>query len=65
MDCIVHMQAWAVSGGSEGITSRFYELVPEMALDFPFELDKFQKEVMVYTVVFLYFISNRSMDYRY
>uniref|UniRef100_A0A2N9HXV9 Helicase ATP-binding domain-containing protein n=1 Tax=Fagus sylvatica TaxID=28930 RepID=A0A2N9HXV9_FAGSY len=37
-------QAWAVTGGSEGIAERFYELVPDMALEFPFELDKFQKE---------------------
>lgn len=30
-----------------GIAERFYELVPDMALDFPFELDAFQKEVLV------------------
>lgn len=43
-----HREAWAVSGGSEGIASHFYELVPEMALDFPFELDTFQKESIYY-----------------
>lgn len=41
-------QAWAVTGGSEGIAERFYELVPDMALEFPFELDKFQKEAIYY-----------------
>ncbi|XP_058083611.1 uncharacterized protein LOC131231439 isoform X2 [Magnolia sinica] len=38
------LEAWAVAGSSEGIANHFYELVPDMALDFPFELDKFQKE---------------------
>ncbi|KAF3951343.1 hypothetical protein CMV_022995 [Castanea mollissima] len=41
-------QAWAVIGGGEGIAERFHELVPDMALDFPFELDKFQKEAIYY-----------------
>ncbi|XP_015873935.3 DExH-box ATP-dependent RNA helicase DExH11 isoform X3 [Ziziphus jujuba] len=41
-------EAWAVRGGNEGIAERFYELVPDMALDFPFELDKFQKEAIYY-----------------
>lgn len=41
----VNEQAWAIVGGSEGIAERFYELVPDMALEFPFKLDKFQKEV--------------------
>ncbi|KAM4083476.1 hypothetical protein ACB094_08G060300 [Castanea mollissima] len=41
-------QAWAVTGGGEGIAERFHELVPDMALDFPFELDKFQKEAIYY-----------------
>ncbi|XP_031255224.1 DExH-box ATP-dependent RNA helicase DExH11 isoform X2 [Pistacia vera] len=41
-------EAWAVSGGSEGIADHFYELVPDMALDFPFELDNFQKEAIYY-----------------
>lgn len=45
-DCI-NLQAWAVSGGNEGIADRFHELVPDMALDFPFELDTFQKEVFL------------------
>ncbi|XP_058083613.1 uncharacterized protein LOC131231439 isoform X4 [Magnolia sinica] len=39
------LEAWAVAGSSEGIANHFYELVPDMALDFPFELDKFQKEL--------------------
>lgn len=41
-------EVWAVSGGSEGIADHFHELVPEMAFDFPFELDKFQKEAIYY-----------------
>ncbi|KAF8396881.1 hypothetical protein HHK36_018516 [Tetracentron sinense] len=41
-------EAWVVSGGSEEIASRFHELVPDMALDFPFELDTFQKEAIYY-----------------
>ncbi|KAL5748007.1 hypothetical protein ACOSQ2_025304 [Xanthoceras sorbifolium] len=41
-------EAWAVSGGSEEIADRFYELVPDLALDFPFELDSFQKEAIYY-----------------
>ncbi|XP_010256687.1 PREDICTED: DExH-box ATP-dependent RNA helicase DExH11 [Nelumbo nucifera] len=43
-----HKEAWAVSGGSEEIIDHFYELVPDLALDFPFELDKFQKEAIYY-----------------
>lgn len=41
-----YWQAWAVSGGNEA-AERFHELVPDMALDFPFELDNFQKEVLL------------------
>ncbi|KAM6578144.1 hypothetical protein CsatB_029981 [Cannabis sativa] len=41
-------EAWASSGGSEWISQRFHELVPDMALDFPFELDTFQKEAIYY-----------------
>lgn len=41
-------EAWALTGGSEEIANHFYELVPNMALDFPFELDKFQKEAIYY-----------------
>ncbi|KAI3857454.1 hypothetical protein MKW92_033091 [Papaver armeniacum] len=41
-------EAWAVQGGSEQIAERFSELVPDMAIDFPFELDKFQKEAVYY-----------------
>lgn len=43
----IYLQAWAVSGGNEGIADHFHELVPDMALDFPFELDTFQKEVFI------------------
>uniref|UniRef100_A0A1D1YRD5 Helicase SKI2W n=1 Tax=Anthurium amnicola TaxID=1678845 RepID=A0A1D1YRD5_9ARAE len=39
---------WALTCGSEGIAHHFYELVPDMALDFPFELDNFQKEAIYY-----------------
>lgn len=41
-------EAWVVSGGSEKIVERFHELVPDMALNFPFELDPFQKEAIYY-----------------
>ncbi|XP_057953252.1 DExH-box ATP-dependent RNA helicase DExH11 [Malania oleifera] len=41
-------EAWAVSGSREGIADHFHELVPDLALDFPFELDKFQKEAIYY-----------------
>lgn len=39
------LQVWALVGGNDKIASHFYELVPDMAIDFPFELDSFQKEV--------------------
>lgn len=38
-------QLWAVTADKDGIADHFHELVPDMALEFPFELDKFQKEV--------------------
>ncbi|XP_068638074.1 DExH-box ATP-dependent RNA helicase DExH11 [Aristolochia californica] len=41
-------EAWALTVGSEGIADKFYELVPDMALEFPFELDNFQKEAIYY-----------------
>ncbi|KAJ3685614.1 hypothetical protein LUZ61_014778 [Rhynchospora tenuis] len=41
-------EAWALAGGNEEIINHFYELVPDMAIDFPFELDKFQKEAIYY-----------------
>ena len=41
------LQVWAVTGGSDGIADNFNELVPDMALYFPFELDAFQKEVIL------------------
>ncbi|XP_041998400.1 DExH-box ATP-dependent RNA helicase DExH11-like isoform X1 [Salvia splendens] len=39
---------WAVTGSTDEIIERFPELVPDMALDFPFELDPFQKEAIFY-----------------
>ncbi|XVF68917.1 hypothetical protein PTKIN_Ptkin11bG0039600 [Pterospermum kingtungense] len=41
-------EAWAVTGSSEGIADKFNELVPDMAIEFPFELDTFQKEAIYY-----------------
>ncbi|CAN1329093.1 DExH-box ATP-dependent RNA helicase DExH11 [Linum perenne] len=41
-------QAQSLSGGSDWITEHFNELVPDMALSFPFELDAFQKEAIYY-----------------
>ncbi|KAD6795715.1 hypothetical protein R6Q59_031765 [Mikania micrantha] len=41
-------KVWAVTGGCDGIADHFDELVPDMALDFPFELDAFQKEAIYY-----------------
>ncbi|KAJ3676350.1 hypothetical protein LUZ60_003762 [Juncus effusus] len=41
-------EGWALTGGNEEIISRFYELVPDMAIEFPFELDTFQKEAIYY-----------------
>ncbi|KAI8523660.1 hypothetical protein RHMOL_Rhmol13G0090800 [Rhododendron molle] len=43
-----HKEAWAVREGGEEIAEHFHELVPDMALEFPFELDKFQKEAIYY-----------------
>ncbi|KAJ8553074.1 hypothetical protein K7X08_020467 [Anisodus acutangulus] len=39
-------EGWAVTGGSEVIVERFHDLIPDMALTFPFELDPFQKEAI-------------------
>ncbi|XP_025811051.1 DExH-box ATP-dependent RNA helicase DExH11 isoform X3 [Panicum hallii] len=41
-------KVWALVGGDEDIVTNFYNLVPDMAIDFPFELDKFQKEAIYY-----------------
>ncbi|KAK3156055.1 hypothetical protein QOZ80_2AG0102210 [Eleusine coracana subsp. coracana] len=41
-------KAWALVGGDEDIVTNFYKLVPDMAIEFPFELDKFQKEAIYY-----------------
>lgn len=40
--------AWVVSGDSKKIEEHFNDLVPDLALDFPFELDLFQKEAIYY-----------------
>lgn len=42
----MYMQAWVISGEGEKIVENFRDLVPDMALNFPFELDSFQKEVL-------------------
>ncbi|AQK68646.1 DExH-box ATP-dependent RNA helicase DExH11 [Zea mays] len=39
---------WALVGGDEDIVTNFSKLVPDMAIEFPFELDKFQKEAIYY-----------------
>ncbi|CAN4101758.1 unnamed protein product [Withania somnifera] len=39
-------EGWAVTGGNEVIVERFHDLIPDMALTFPFELDPFQKEAI-------------------
>ncbi|KAG9154188.1 hypothetical protein Leryth_000664 [Lithospermum erythrorhizon] len=41
-------KGFAVTGGGEGIAEHFHELVPDLALQFPFELDGFQKEAIYY-----------------
>jgi antiviral helicase SKI2 len=42
------LQVWALVGGDEDIVTNFYKLVPDMAIEYPFELDKFQKEAIYY-----------------
>lgn len=39
---------WALAGGDEDIATNFHRFVPDMAIEFPFELDKFQKEAIYY-----------------
>ena len=41
-------QAWARHEASGQIADHFHEHVPDMALEFPFELDAFQKEVYLF-----------------
>lgn len=41
-------ESWAIRENKEGIADQFHELVPDLALEFPFELDKFQKEAIYY-----------------
>ncbi|CAL1402203.1 unnamed protein product [Linum trigynum] len=38
----------SLTGGNDWIAKHFYELVPDMALNFPFELDAFQKEAIYF-----------------
>lgn len=40
--------------GVENIAELFKELVPDLALTFPFELDNFQKEVGPYLLIHIY-----------
>lgn len=49
-------QAWALHEASERIADHFHELVPDMALEFPFELDAFQKEVFTMLIILLFVI---------
>ncbi|KAE8807411.1 Helicase SKI2W [Hordeum vulgare] len=39
---------WALVVGDNSIVTNFHKLVPDMAIDYPFELDKFQKEAIYY-----------------
>lgn len=41
-------EAWVIRGEGEKIVEHFHDLVPDMALNFPFELDPFQKEAIYY-----------------
>ncbi|XP_057536016.1 DExH-box ATP-dependent RNA helicase DExH11 isoform X2 [Amaranthus tricolor] len=41
-------ESWATRESNNGIADRFHELVPDLALEFPFELDRFQKEAIYY-----------------
>lgn len=43
-----HTESWAICENSKHIADRFHELVPDLALEFPFELDRFQKEAIYY-----------------
>ena len=42
---VFDVQVWAVMDPVPNIAQRFEELVPDLALSFPFKLDTFQKEV--------------------
>ncbi|KAM3240228.1 hypothetical protein ACQJBY_053740 [Aegilops geniculata] len=39
---------WALVVGDNSIVANFHKLVPDMAIEYPFELDKFQKEAIYY-----------------
>ncbi|KAJ7561237.1 hypothetical protein O6H91_03G020200 [Diphasiastrum complanatum] len=41
-----NVKAWAVKGGGERVAEQFFELIPDLAMSFPFELDLFQKEAI-------------------
>jgi antiviral helicase SKI2 len=41
--------------GDDGIVTNFHKLVPDMAIEYPFELDKFQNEA-TYSVASIPFI---------
>nr|GLL30960.1 DExH-box ATP-dependent RNA helicase DExH11 isoform X2 [Ipomoea trifida] len=41
-------EAWAVTGDNKEVVERFNDLIPDMALTFPFQLDPFQKEAIYY-----------------
>lgn len=47
-------QAWAKLEASERIADHFHDLIPDMALEFPFELDAFQKEVFIMLFIFFF-----------
>lgn len=55
---VVDKQAWVVTGGRDEISLHFHELVPDMALDFPFELDTFQKEVII-SIIYIYLFDKK------
>jgi len=50
---LLFWQAWAKVEASEEIAGRFHELIPDLALEFPFELDAFQKKVITSLIIFL------------
>jgi hypothetical protein len=47
---IFDVQVWAVMEPVPNIAQRFEELVPDLALSFPFKLDAFQKEVYCFDI---------------
>lgn len=62
---LISWQDWARRGGSKKIIDHFHDLVPDMALHFPFELDAFQKEVLiVHNSLFVYWHSYGYLNLR-